>query len=204
MHRQQYWESVYSGKAPDTVSWYQAEPTWSLALIERSGIEPGEPVIDVGGGASVLVDRLLEQGFTALTVLDVSARALAHARSRLAAAGETVEWVAGDVLEFRSQQPYALWHDRAVLHFLTEPSDQARYAEVLRATLRPDGRVIIATFAVGGPMRCSGLDIVQYDATRLCALLGPEFELEEESSEMHLTPAGNGQAFTWFRLRRLS
>lgn len=200
--RSQHWEGVYSSRRPDEVSWYQPHPAVSLALIGRAAPGPDEPVVDVGGGASLLVDRLLEAGYTRLTVLDLSAAALAHARARLGSRATAVEWVEADVTTWTPARRYALWHDRAVLHFLTDPADRRRYAGVLDQALAPRGQVIIGAFAVGGPTRCSGLDIVQYDAPRLLRELGTGFEVVEEMPESHVTPAGREQAFAWFRLRR--
>lgn len=200
--RKQHWDGVYSSRRPDEVSWYQHDPALSLALIARAGLAPDEPIVDVGGGASLLVDRLLDAGHARITVLDLSAAALAHARARLGPRAAAVEWVEADVTAWKPEARYALWHDRAVLHFLTEPDDRRRYAAVLEQALVPGGQAIIGAYAVGGPTRCSGLDIVQYDAPRLLGELGTSFELVEDTAEMHRTPAGGEQAFAWVRLRR--
>lgn len=200
--RSQHWEGVYSGRRPEELSWYQPDPATSMALIGHAAPGPDDPVVDVGGGASLLVDRLLEAGYTRLTVLDLSVAALAHARARLGSRAAAVEWVEADVTAWTPARRYALWHDRAVLHFLTDPADRRRYAGVLDQALAPRGQVIIGAFAVGGPTRCSGLDIVQYDAPRLLRELGAGFEVVEEMAESHVTPAGRDQAFAWFRLRR--
>ena len=193
---------MYSSRRPEELSWYQPHPAASLALVGHAAPGPDDPVVDVGGGASLLVDRLLEAGCTRLTVLDLSAAALAHARARLGSRAAAVEWVEADVTAWTPARRYALWHDRAVLHFLTDPADRRRYAGVLDRALAPRGQVIIGAFAVGGPTRCSGLDIVQYDAPRLLRELGAAFEVVEEMAESHVTPAGREQAFAWFRLRR--
>ncbi len=204
MQRKEHWEKVYGEKAPDSVSWYQAEPTLSLLMMERSGVGPGQPVIDVGGGTSLLVDNLAQRGFADVTVLDISSHALEKVRERIGEPAGTVELIESDLLDFEPTRSYALWHDRAVLHFLTRPDEQARYAQVLRAALAPGGTVIVATFAVGGPKRCSGCETVQYDAHRLSRMLGSDFELLEEVFESHRTPAGGEQAFAWFRLHRIA
>ena len=202
--RKQHWEQVYTAKSPLDVSWYQTEPRLSLDLIRATGVGKDAALIDVGGGASVLVDRLLANGYQRLAVLDISTRALQHARERLGTAAATIEWFEADITEFRAPHRFALWHDRAVFHFLTDAGDRRRYVETLKHTLTPDGHVIIAAFAIGGPTRCSNLDIVQYDAAKLGAELGLEFTLVDEHSENHRTPAGKDQLFGFFRFRRHS
>jgi len=199
--RKQHWEKVYREKPPHTVSWYQDVPVLSLSLIDKAALPPDAPVIDVGGGASTLVDNLLERGFSNVSVLDVSATALAHGRKRLAQKGHQAHWIEEDVTRFRAPQRFALWHDRAVFHFLTGQADRDRYVDVLRHSLLPGAQVVMLTFAIGGPTRCSGLDIVQYDADRLGAELGADFKLLEWGREAHLTPAGSTQEFAWFRFK---
>jgi SAM-dependent methyltransferase len=201
--RKQHWEQVYTSKSSLEVSWYQPEPRLSLELIHRSGIGRDAPIIDVGGGASLLVDRLQADGYMQLAVLDISGAALATARQRLGPKAAGIEWYEADVTQFTAPHAFALWHDRAVFHFLTAAEDRRRYVEVLKRTLTPDGHVVIAAFAIGGPTRCSGLEIVQYNAAKLLAELGPDFRLEEELSETHRTPAGKDQKFGFFRLRRI-
>jgi len=202
--RKQHWEQVYTNKSSLEVSWYQAEPRLSLELIQHSGLDKDAPLIDVGGGASLLVARLQAQGYRQLAVLDISAAALAVSRQRLGEHAADIEWVEADVTQFNAPHPFSLWHDRAVFHFLTAPEDRQRYVEVLNRTLVSGGHVIIAAFALGGPTRCSGLEIVQYDAAKLMAELGANFQLEEQQSESHLTPAGKEQRFRFFRLRKLN
>ena len=201
--RKQHWERVYTSKSSLEVSWYQAEPRLSLELIEHSGIGRDAPIIDVGGGASVLVDRLQEAGYRRLAVLDISGAALATARERLGPQAAGIEWYEADVTQFTAPHAFTLWHDRAVFHFLTDAGDRRHYVQVLKQTLVPDGHVVIAAFAIGGPTRCSGLDIVQYDAAKLLTELGTDFRLVEELSETHRTPAGKDQQFNFFRLRRV-
>lgn len=203
MNRKAHWENVYHTRSPLEVSWYQREPQLSLQLIDASGVAADAGIIDVGGGASVLVDRLLDHGYSRLGVLDISGAALAHARERLGGRAGEVDWFEADVTSFRAERSFGLWHDRAVFHFLTDAGDRAAYVKTLEATLAPHGHVIIATFAPGGPAMCSGLDIVQYDADKLCGELGAGFELVEQRSEMHHTPADKDQAFNFFRLRRI-
>lgn len=202
MNRKAHWERIYKDKLPTEVSWYQTEPELSLALIGRTRVGPTAPVIDVGGGASVLVDRLLAAGFENLAVLDISGSAIAHARARLGQLADRVEWYETDVTAFAPPHPFQLWHDRAVFHFLTDKEDRKRYVGTLKEALVPDGHAIIAAFAIGGPRKCSGLEIVQYDAARLSEELGGEFELLETVDEMHITPGHAEQKFSFFRFRR--
>jgi len=197
--RKEHWEKVYREKSPHEVSWYQADPVLSLSLIGKASLPLDAPVIDVGGGASTLVDNLCERGYSNVSVLDISAAALAHGRNRLAHKGCRVNWFEEDVTRFKAPHRFALWHDRAVFHFLTSQADRDRYVDVLEHSLLPGGHVVMLTFAIGGPTRCSGLDIVQYDADKLGAELGADFELREWGREAHLTPAGRQQDFAWFR-----
>lgn len=200
--RKNHWEEVYTDKSPLQVSWYQKEPALSLKLIGNTGLGKQSAIIDVGGGASVLVDRLLAAGYARLGVLDISGNALAHARGRLADKAKTVEWFEADVTAFAAPHRFMLWHDRAVFHFLTDADDRRKYVETLKRTLEPNGHVLMAAFAIGGPLKCSGLDIVQYDAAKMGAELGPEFRLVEEAAELHQTPAGKEQKFGYFRFVR--
>lgn len=195
-----HWEQVYRDKSPLEVSWYQTAPTLSLEMILASRIDRSAPLIDVGGGASTLVDNLLDCGFTAIAVLDISAQALAHACQRLNERARQVRWIESDITQFEPTDRYALWHDRAVFHFLTDANDRLLYRKALERALLPEGQVIIGTFAPGGPQRCSGLPIVQYDAAGLQAEFGAAFELLETRSETHRTPAGKDQLFNFFRL----
>ena len=197
--RKAHWQNVYQKNSPLEVSWYQKEPELSLQLIHRAGVRKDEAIIDVGGGASVLVDYLCREGFTNLSVLDISENALASARKRLAGLGKNVEWFAADVTEFKPPHQYSLWHDRAVFHFLTDKSDRRKYVNVLTQALRPEGHLIIAAFAIGGPEKCSGLEIVQYDSSKLMSELGEGFELVEEREEFHVTPANKEQKYRYFR-----
>ncbi len=202
MSRKSHWEKVYGEKPVDQVSWFQTEPRVSLGLIQAAGLGQQDRIIDIGGGASVLVDFLLRHGYPHPAVLDISAAALAHARARLGALADQVEWLEADVTEFAPAREFALWHDRAVFHFLTQAEDRVKYRQALESALLPRGQVIIATFAKGGPKKCSGLDIVQYDAESLGAELGQGFELLETREEIHRTPRATDQHFIYFRLRR--
>ncbi len=196
--RKQHWQAIYRNRSPQALSWHQREPTLSLQLIKQTGIEPTAAMIDVGGGASTLVDHLLKLGHTNLSVLDISAQALEYSRSRLAGDAAAVEWIEGDVTDFPVTHRYSMWHDRAVFHFLTDSDDRKQYVSMLKRALSDDGHVIIAAFRPGGPSQCSGLDIVQYDAQKLASELGDEFRLVEEINADHLTPAGKKQLFGYF------
>jgi hypothetical protein len=197
-----HWEGVYRDRRPEETSWHQDDPQASLRLIESSGAAIGDPVIDIGGGASRLVDRLLGRGYADLSVLDISGRALDEARTRLGPEAARVRWIEADVTAFDPDRRYRLWHDRAAFHFLIDPTDRLRYRTALSAGLEVGGWLVIAAFAPDGPPRCSGLDVVRYDADSLAAELGSGFELEEESREIHLTPQGKEQRFGFFRFRR--
>lgn len=188
MNRTEHWNKVYQTNPPDDVSWFQAQPTISLRLTEACGVAQGDGIIDVGGGASVLVDFLLEAGYSGLAVLDISAAALDHAKRRLAARASAVDWYAADVTTFLPPRQFGLWHDRAVFHFLTDKADREKYVATMRRTLTPDGHAIIATFAIDGPEKCSGLSVCRYDAPAISAELGAEFQLVEQLNDTHVTP----------------
>ncbi len=200
MDTKRHWEQIYAQRSPEEVSWFQARPETSLAMIEACALADDAPILDVGGGASRLVDELLAAGHRRVMVLDIAEAALAHARARLAAQAERVAWYAADATRFEPPEPVALWHDRAVFHFLREATERTRYVDRLRSGVRPGGQVIIAAFAPDGPTHCSGLEVVQYDAERLQAALGEGFTLAETRPEVHITPGGATQAFNYFRL----
>jgi SAM-dependent methyltransferase len=197
----QHWEAVYRRRRPGEVSWYQENPARSHELIRRTGISLAAPIIDVGGGASRLVDYLLTDGFTDITVLDVSVAALRQARERLGPAAEQISWIEANITTFVPPRRYHVWHDRAVFHFLTHLQDRQRYVDVLRAALAPHGHAVIATFGLGGPERCSGLPVQRYTPASLAAELGAGLTLMAEEQESHVTPAGAVQLFQycWFR-----
>ena len=198
MERSAHWEQVYRTKGPDQVSWFQAEAQLSRRLIERVAPDRAAPVIDIGAGASTLVDGLLASGYDNLTVLDLSVSALALTQQRLGHASEMVHWQAADVLSAAfAEGAYSVWHDRAVFHFLTDPADRARYVAQVRRAVRPRGHVLVATFAEDGPSRCSGLAVARYSPASLHAEFGASFDLVESHRELHTTPAGAQQAFTY-------
>jgi len=200
--REAHWEHVYSTKAETAVSWFQERPDISLELIRATGIEPNASIVDIGGGASRLADALLREGFKAITVLDLSAEALAIAKVRLGSRADDVAWIVADVTKWQPAQTSDLWHDRAAFHFLTEANDRAAYAQRVRQVVRPGGHVIIGTFAPDGPERCSGLPVMRHDATTLGEVLGPAFALVESRRHDHQTPGGALQRFQFSRFHR--
>jgi SAM-dependent methyltransferase len=199
-----HWDQVYSTKASDAVSWYQPHASLSLSLIRETGIDLDAPIVDVGGGASTLVDDLLDLGYSALSVLDLSEAALDAAASRLGARGDGVRWLEADIT--RTTFPEAsieLWHDRAVFHFLNEADDRAAYVRTLSEAVKPGGHLIIGTFAENGPEKCSGLLVQRYSAQGLYSQFSAAFELVKTTTEAHQTPSGSIQAFVycWCRKR---
>ncbi len=197
--RQAHWEDVYTSRGANEVSWYQREPVVSLELVAAAGVGLDAPVIDVGGGASVLVDRLRAAGHQDVTVLDVAGQALAASRSRLGPDAEAVHWIEADLLDWRPARRYRLWHDRAVFHFLTAAADRARYRALLRDALAPDAYLILGVFAADGPDHCSGLPTERYSAERLAGEFD-ELRVVRAVREEHATPAGAVQPFTWLLL----
>jgi SAM-dependent methyltransferase len=200
--RKNHWEHVYSTKAETGVSWYQDEPRLSLELIRAVAPAEGGRIIDVGGGASVLVDRLLDLPFGEIAVLDIAETALGKARARLGERTGRVRWVVADVIEAPELGTFDVWHDRAVFHFLTDADDRRSYVEVARKSVLEGGHLIIAAFADDGPKRCSDLDVCRYDADSLAAELGEAFSLVRQARETHTTPWGTKQAFFYGVFRR--
>lgn len=201
--RTTHWQNVYATKGETEVSWFQDRPAISLEMIRAAGPDRAAAIIDIGGGASRLVDALLQGGYRNLTVLDLSANALDVAKKRIGAAASRVDWIVADATTWRPAKTWDVWHDRAAFHFLTDPHDRAAYVERLRSAVAPGGHVIIATFAPDGPEKCSGLPVQRHDSASLSAELGREFELVEMRSETHHTPWHSTQAFQFSRFRRL-
>ena len=205
IERHAHWETVYQTKGEHEVSWFEESPTISLDLIRATGVRTELSIIDIGGGASRLVDALLEKGYSAITVLDLSEKSLERAKARLGPlrAGK-VKWVAVDVTAWQPSQAYDVWHDRATFHFLTVPKDRASYIERVLRAVRPGGHVIIGTFALDGPERCSGLSVVRYNSAAIGKILGRSFDLSESRTHAHKTPTGAVQRFQFSRFRRLN
>ena len=202
MSRREHWEQVYSSKPPDRLGWYKPRLQTSLDWITELSLGANAPIIDVGGGASTLVDDLLGRGYSAITVLDLAAPALQLIKARLGEKSSTVTLLCGDVTEIElGENAFELWHDRAVFHFLTDAGDRDRYRANLCRALRPGGHVIIGTFAPGAPPRCSGLPVQRYDLDLLHETLGDAFELRRHQQEMHVTPGGVEQLYLYCEFR---
>lgn len=203
MQSKSHWEGVYSSKPSDRVSWFQPHAEQSLRLIRASGAPRSAAIIDVGGGASTLVDDLLAGGYSNLNVLDLSAAALAVAKERLHAHAAQVRWLEADITTASLPvHAYDVWHDRAVFHFLTEASDRQAYVEAVLRAVKPGGHVIVATFADDGPTQCSGLPVMRYSADALHAEFGAPFTLLGHEREEHHTPAGAVQKFVYCYCRK--
>lgn len=203
MQQKDHWEKVYSTKPTDGVSWYQEHADRSLDLIRGTGVRPDASIIDVGGGASTLVDDLLREGYASLTVLDLSGAALAAARTRLGQRASEVTWLEADITRVGlPAQAYDVWHDRAVFHFLTSEDDRKAYVETVLRAVKPGGHVIVATFAEDGPLQCSGLPVRRYSADELHAEFGQPFTLLRHQREEHHTPFGTVQKFVYCYCRR--
>ena len=199
--RADHWDATYAERGAEDVSWFQSEPHTSLALFDALGVHRDAAVVDVGGGASALVDRLVAHGYVDLTVVDISEVGLDLARDRVGDAAK-VEWVVSDVLTWAPDRRYDLWHDRAVFHFLTDPDARADYLATLTEVV-PTGAVILATFAPDGPDTCSGLPVARYGPDELADLL-PDFEVVEARRDVHVTPGGVEQPFTFVAARRVA
>jgi hypothetical protein len=192
-----HWDEVYGRRAANELSWFEGRPSRSLEMIAATGVDPAAALIDVGGGASTLVDELLAKAFSDVTVLDVSKEVLAKVSVRLGERHPHVALIQQDITSFRPSRHYALWHDRAVFHFLTSAADRQRYREALLGAAIPGSHVIIATFGPEGPTRCSGLDTLRYDARALAEELGTDFELVKSVIDTHATPSGAQQQFLY-------
>jgi len=195
---QEHWETIYGQKSPSEVSWYRPHLEHSLRFIEESGVGIAGEIIDVGGGASTLVDDLLGRGYRNITVLDLSAAAIDRARERLGARATEVTWMVGDVTEIDlPRHRYDFWHDRAVFHFLTDEESRCRYVDAVRHALKPNGHIVVATFGPEGPERCSGLPVVRYSAEGIHGQFGDDFRRVGTGREIHHTPWGSEQEFVY-------
>ncbi len=197
----EYWAGIWSARGPAEVSWFEASPESSLRMIEEIGLRADAPILDLGGGASGLAGKLLRCGYTDVTVADISAEALDKARRSLdSAEQERIEWVVADVRGHDFGRQFALWHDRAVFHFMTEDGEREGYRRNLQRSLRPGGHMIVATFGPDGPTSCSGLPVVRYGAEELAAAFGPAARLVSSRLDDHETPSGKSQQFLYAHL----
>lgn len=195
MDKTEHWENVYQSKSSADVSWYEPDPKQSVDMIVgASGTSHGR-VIDIGGGQSFLVDRLLDVGFSQIAVLDISRTAIEATKARLGERASRVEWIVADITQRDSLGEFDIWHDRAVFHFITDPDDRMRYLELLKRSLPIGGHFIVGTFAKGGPEKCSGLAICQYDAATMQDELGRSFVPVNDCEYLHTTPSGKPQQF---------
>ena len=200
----EHWEQVYTTKAADSVSWFQERADSSLRLLQRTGASLSASIIDVGGGASTLIDDLLSNGYTNLTVLDISAQALSVAKNRLGSRASNIHWIEANITKTSlPAHSFDIWHDRAVFHFLTSAGDRAAYIQAVLKAVKPGGHVIIATFAEDGPTQCSGLPVMRYSAEDLRSEFGESFLLLHHEKELHHTPSGQIQQFVYCHFRIL-
>ncbi|MET4800526.1 class I SAM-dependent methyltransferase [Bradyrhizobium sp. LB11.1] len=202
--RAAHWQTVYESKGEREVSWFQESPSPSLELIALAGAGLTSPIVDIGGGASRLVDALLTAGYTDLTVLDLSDAALAASRTRLGLAGDSVDWIAADMTAWRPTRTYDVWHDRAAFHFLNAPEEQATYVATVRRAVKIGGHVIVGTFAIDGPEKCSGLPVTRHSADSIAALLGAGFKMTDHRRHQHATPWQSVQNFQFSSFVRSS
>ncbi|WP_320837061.1 class I SAM-dependent methyltransferase [Zhongshania sp.] len=203
MNTKAHWEAVYATMSTKSVSWFQAHASYSLHIIQQINLDKTAQIIDVGGGASTLVDSLLENNFTKVTVMDLSGAALNAAKKRLGEASKKVQWIERNIFHYLlPAQGIDLWHDRAVFHFLIEGADRRRYVEAVLDSVKLGGHVIIATFSEDGPEQCSGLPVRRYSPSTLHAELGAQFELLGHEEELHQTPIGKMQRFIYCHFKR--
>lgn len=200
--KQAHWEKVYDTKDDNEVSWYQAVPGTSLALVTEFAKGSDAQIIDVGGGNSNLVKELLDKGYQELSVLDISVKALERTQAKLANKAEKVNWIVSDVLDMKLTTQYDVWHDRATFHFLTNKDEVAQYVDLVTESIASGGYLILATFSTNGPFKCSGLEITQYDAAGMEQLFGDAFDLVRSFTELHQTPFDTQQEFTFAVFKR--
>ena len=203
MNTKTHWENIHQTKAPTQVGWYQEHSRLSMQYISQTGVDKMDQIIDIGGGISTLVDDLLAGGFQHIHVLDISAAALQTAQQRLGSRAKEVNWIVADITQTQlPHQFYNVWHDRAVFHFLTRQEDRQRYVNAVKESVKPGGHVIVATFAIDGPERCSGLEVARYDPQSLHSEFGTDFELLDSTREEHQTPFGTEQKFIYCYCRK--
>lgn len=204
MNRKEHWENVYQTKARDRVSWFREHLDTSLRMITNTGVGKGASIIDVGGGNSTLVDDLLAHGFADVTVLDISREAMAGSKDRLGTKAGKVDWIEADITTVKlPENHFDVWHDRAVFHFLTDAEDRRKYVELVMNSLKPGGHIIVASFGLEGPQKCSGLDVVRYSPETMHDEFGDTFRLVESVGETHNTPFGTTQEFVYCYCRKL-
>ena len=203
-NRKAHWETVYTTKGENEVSWFQENPAPSLELIDLARPTPASAIVDIGGGASRLVDSLVARGFNRVTVLDISEAALEAAKARLGERASQVQWIVADVTKWYATQTFDVWHDRAAFHFLADPADRSAYVTRMKQVIKPGGHAVIGTFAIDGPEKCSGLPVHRYDAASLANELGEGFELLESRRHEHSTPWNSVQRFQFCVFRRTS
>jgi 2-polyprenyl-3-methyl-5-hydroxy-6-metoxy-1,4-benzoquinol methylase len=194
--RKTHWEDVYQKHRPNELGWYQESPDISLRMIESTGVDEDGRIIDVGGGASPLIELLVARGSN-VTVLDISSTALEEAKKRLGEASDKVKWIVADITKYKSTEIYDIWHDRAVFHFLTSPQDRKEYVACLNSALRVGGYLVISTFGPAGPRKCAGLRTMRYSPESLHKEIGDNFHLAESGDEIHLTPTAKEQEFIY-------
>lgn len=198
MAEQEHWEAVYGEKAPDRVSWYRPHLERSMAFVEGAGLTKQAAIIDVGGGTSTFVDDLLERGYSDVSVLDISSTAISGAKQRLGPRADLVSWIVADITSVElPEHRFDFWHDRAVFHFLRDPGARRRYVLAVRRNLKPGGHIVVATFSPRGPEKCSGLEVMRYDADELHGEFGAPFEKVASCEEVHMTPWGSEQEFVY-------
>lgn len=198
-----HWDAAYA-QGDDARSWFEKHPDMSLRMLDSAGVSAADALIDVGGGASPLTGALLDRGFRDLTVLDISAAGMRHARDRLGSRADQVHWLTADVLSWHPQRHYQAWHDRAVYHFLTIDEHRQQYLRALDTATAPGAIAVFGCFAPDGPQRCSGLPVARYGPAQLARQIGTKWQLISQDREEHITPAGSIQPFTWVALRRQS
>jgi len=203
MDRKAHWENIYTTKEADAVSWYQPSAHTSMEFVNKAGLSPDARIIDIGGGDSYFAERLLEAGFTDITVVDISAAALERAKERLGNKANGITWIVADAADFNPPAVYDFWHDRAAFHFLTDGGDMENYLKTAHSHLSPDGTFVLGTFSETGPTKCSGIEIKQYSEAAMQERLSPYFEKTECLKANHDTPFGTVQHFTFCGFRKL-
>lgn len=195
MGRKEHWENVFATKQETEVSWYQKQPETSLAFFKNNAIPKDAKIIDIGGGDSYLIDHLLDMGYSDLYLLDISENAIKRIKKRLGAKANKVTFIVSDILDFKSEVKFDIWHDRASFHFLTSPEDIATYIDIVTHALNDKGYLFLGTFSENGPMKCSGLEISQYSEEKFKTVFASDFDLESSFTEDHQTPFNTVQNF---------